>query len=73
MCDQESAPFFVNCKAVRQQTELFLEELCESVCLLRREAVAIAIRRTSTGIPKFADILGGIAEHAVMSKNGVRG
>jgi hypothetical protein len=69
---QKLAPFFVNCKAVGEQTELFLEKLCESVCLQRREAVAIAIHRTSTGIPKFADILGGITKNAIMSKNGIR-
>jgi hypothetical protein len=70
---QKFAPLFVNGKAVREQAELFLKKLCESVCLLRREAVAIAIHRARAGIPKFADILGGVTEHAIMSKNGIRG
>jgi hypothetical protein len=68
---QKLPPFFVNREAIGEQTEFFLEKLCEPVCLLRREAVTITIYGASTGIPKFADILGGITEHAIMSKNGI--
>jgi hypothetical protein len=70
---EKLAPLFVNCKAVREQAELFLEGLCKPVCLQRREAVAIAINWASTGIPKFVDILGGVTQNAIMPKNGIRG
>lgn len=33
---QKLAPFFVNGKAIREQTELFLKKLCEPVGVLRR-------------------------------------
>jgi hypothetical protein len=69
---QESPPLFVNCEAVRKQTELFLEKSCPTVCVLRRKAIAIAIQGSGTGVPKFRDILGGIAEDAVTPKNGIR-
>jgi hypothetical protein len=71
MCHQKCAPLFVNCEAVRKQTELFLEKSCPTVRVLRRKAVAIAIHRAGTGVPKFRDILGGIAEDAVTPKNGI--
>ena len=70
---QNPAPLFVNCKVVREQAELFLESPCESVRLLGRQAVAIAINRASTGVPKFADILRGVTEDAIMPKNRIRG
>jgi hypothetical protein len=72
MCHQECAPLFVNCEAVRKQTELFLEKSCPTVRVLRRKAVAIAIYRASTCVPKFPDILGGIAEDAVIPNDGIR-
>lgn len=40
---QNPSPFFMNTKTVREQTESFLEGLRKSVCLLRRETVAIAV------------------------------
>jgi hypothetical protein len=73
MSYQKSAPLFVNRKAVREQMELFLEKPCPAVCVLRRKAVAIAIHGASTGIPKFRNILGRIAENAVTPQNGIDG
>jgi hypothetical protein len=70
---QEFPPLLVNGEAVRQQAELPFEGPCQSVCLFRREAVAIAIYWASTGVPKFADILGRIAKNAIMPKNGIGG
>lgn len=63
MDHQKLAPFFVNRETVREQAQLNLEKPCESVRFLRRNAVSISIRWTSTGVPKFADILGCITEH----------
>ena len=71
MSYQKSAPLFVNGKAVREQTEFFLEKPRPVVCVLRRKAVAIAIHGASAGIPKFRDILRCIAENAVTPQNGI--
>jgi hypothetical protein len=44
-------------KAVREQPELFFEVFCPPVRFLRGKSVAIAVERTSTRVPEFADIL----------------
>src|SRR5216684_5879570 len=63
MSYQKSPPMFVNGKAVREQLEFLLEKPGPAVCVLRRKAVAIAIHGAGTGIPKFCNILGRIAEN----------
>jgi len=70
---QNTALLFMNGKAVREEPEFFLEGFCQSICLLGREAVAIAVHRPSTGIPKLANILGRITENAIVPKNRVGG
>ena len=70
---QESPLFLVNREALGQQTEPFLESLCEPICLFRREAVAIAVNRSSPGVPKLADVLRGETENAIVAESGICG
>src|SRR5260370_41334526 len=55
--DKEAAPLCVDRQAVGEQPELFFEEFCSSVGILRGKTIAVAVERAGTCVPEFADIL----------------
>ena len=55
--DEEFAPLFVDGEAVGKQPQLFFEQSGSAVGFLRRQAIAVAIERTSAGVPEFSKIL----------------
>src|SRR2546430_17104785 len=62
---------FIPRQPVGQQRELFSKEFGPPVCFPGRKAVAVTVKRTGAGIPKFADILRRVAQHVTPPKHGI--
>jgi hypothetical protein len=57
MCYQHPTPLFVKSEAVGEESKPLFEKSGGVVCVLRGKAIAIAINRAGTGIPKLCNIL----------------
>src|SRR2546430_15256108 len=67
----QSPPFLMHRQTVGQQSEPFFKEFGPPVCFPGRKAVAVTVKRTGAGIPKFADILRRVAQHVTPPKHGI--
>jgi hypothetical protein len=55
--NQQFAPFLMYGQTVRQQSQLVFKKPRPTIGFLRRKPVPIAVKRTSTSVPEFSNVL----------------